>query len=80
MSKKIGKVAYTLQLPSAIKIHPTFHVSLLKKHHGPIPTHLDTSIPINWGEGNTSTKIPVTVLEKRSIKRNNRAVFLWLIL
>ncbi|KAL8089286.1 hypothetical protein AgCh_038908 [Apium graveolens] len=44
--KKIGDAAYTLQLPPASRIHPTFHVSLLKKHNGPPPEIVDQSLPI----------------------------------
>lgn len=47
---KVRHVAYTLKLPKNLKVHPTFHVSLLKQYHGPsiaqvhIPKDLEDTI------------------------------------
>ncbi|KAL3517971.1 hypothetical protein ACH5RR_020560 [Cinchona calisaya] len=32
--RRVGKVAYKVELPSKLKLHPVFHVSLLKPYHG----------------------------------------------
>lgn len=75
--KKVGEVAYELQLPSDAKIHPVFHVSLLKKHVGN-KDKVSSTIPPMDPEGHFLL-VPVKVLEKRMIKRNNAAVGQWLI-
>lgn len=41
--ERIGIVAYCLCLPSGARSHNVFHVSLLRKHYGPVP---DVHIPL----------------------------------
>ncbi|KAJ0640342.1 putative nucleotidyltransferase, Ribonuclease H [Helianthus annuus] len=67
ITQKIGTVAYKLDLPDDANIHPTFHVSLLKKANGP-PV---TVIPIP--KGHRFSLQPATILDSRVIRRGNRA-------
>lgn len=68
--KRVGKVAYQLELPPGSKIHSTFHVSQLKKKIDSKKV-VQTTLP-GIEEEDKNSAVPEVILEKRLIKRNNR--------
>jgi hypothetical protein len=75
--EQIGKLAYKLQLPAGVKIHPVFHVSQLKKHLGAnvVP---EPGLPLITSDGRIKMA-PAKVLQTRSLPRNGVLVTQWLV-
>lgn len=69
ITKRIGKVAYQLELPAEAKIHNVFHVSQLKLRIGKKKT-VQTSLPGVNEEGEMEAR-PLKILERRMIKKGN---------
>ncbi|OMO96556.1 reverse transcriptase [Corchorus capsularis] len=63
--RRIGSVAYELKLPESAKIHPIFHVSLLKRCYGS-PTDSFTPIPA-LSDDEKPILEPAEILERRKV-------------
>ncbi|GKC71969.1 retrotransposable element Tf2 [Tanacetum coccineum] len=68
---RVGEVAYKLDLPVSSKIHDVFHVSLLKKSHG---NHSVSSTLPAISDSGHFIPVPLKILDKRMVKKNNVVV------
>jgi hypothetical protein len=68
--QNVGNVTYKLQLPEGVRIHPVFHVSLLKKYMGDaLDTHTD--LPPVSDEGAIILE-PKAILDHRWAKQGGK--------
>ncbi|CAL0299520.1 unnamed protein product [Lupinus luteus] len=69
--RRVGLVAYALDLPAHSKIHHVFHVSQLKKHVGQLITSV--ALP-SVSDCLSAEKEPEAILDRMTIKRKGQAV------
>ncbi|KAL4196489.1 hypothetical protein AMTRI_Chr04g183520 [Amborella trichopoda] len=74
--KRIAVVAYKLELPPNSRIHPVFHVSLLKKQIG-MNTTVQTQIPLIREGDEALIAKPQAILDRRTRKKNQELLVHW---
>lgn len=72
MLRRVGKVAFEIELPPEARIHPVFHVSQLKPKLGSVVVPLPKLPPAD-ARGVLQPE-PVEVLDRRSQPKNNQAL------
>jgi hypothetical protein len=69
--EKIGALTYKLNLPIGSSIHLVFHVSQIKKCHGPVK-QTTLTLPVLSPGGKWRIE-PLSVLDRRVVKKRNAA-------
>lgn len=64
-------MAYTLKLPDGARVHPTFHVSLLKKCPDSSIIHVH---PLDEFVVGVAVREPAFILERRLIRKKDKAI------
>ena len=78
VEQKIGSSAYRLKLPPELKVHPVFHVSLLKPYKGDGSVQ-PPAAPLYFNDENEAHYEVEEVLQCREKKRGNRVYRSYLI-
>jgi hypothetical protein len=67
--KKIGSVAYELELPSSSRVHPVFHVSQLRQCLAP-SQKVTPTLP----SPDAHMQVPVKILQQRVVQRGHKSL------
>ncbi|XP_072079240.1 uncharacterized protein [Arachis hypogaea] len=70
VQRRVGKLAYRLELPTDGTIHPVFHVSILKEFHGEPPT----TSPVLATAPATFQPLPSAIITKRTVMREDKSI------
>lgn len=75
--QRVGQVAYKLQLPVTLKVHPVFHVSLLKPYNG--SGTVQPPLPLTFDDNGLPFYEVEEVLQHRDVPRGRRLLRQYLI-